>query len=212
MEKQMNVLVIAATEEEIQPFIHSHVEPRSSIEVLVTGVGMVATSFALGQKLAATPHYDLLLNVGIAGSFKRSIALGEVVYVYQDTFAELGAEDGEQFVDSVALGLAKHTFQGALAPDYPAFQGLRQCRGITVNTVHGHEETIDAIAQRLNPAVESMEGAAVFYAAHQAGLPAIQIRAISNYVERRNKASWQIPLAIENLNRWLKVFANSIDR
>ncbi|SEL50056.1 futalosine hydrolase [Parapedobacter koreensis] len=207
----MKVLIIAATEGEILPFIQSPDEQRSGIDVLVTGVGMVATAFALGQKLV-TANYDLLLNVGIAGSFDRAIALGEVVYVYQDTLAELGAEDGEQFMDSVALGLAKHTFQGALIPSYPVFQGLRQCCGITVNTVHGHERTIDGIIQRLNPTVESMEGAAVFYAAHQAGLPAMQIRAISNYVERRNKASWQIPLAIENLNRWLTAFVHSINR
>jgi futalosine hydrolase len=51
-----------------------------------------------------------------------------------------------------------------------------------------------------------MEGAAVFYACEQEGMPCAQIRAISNYVERRNKASWQVDLALKNLNDWLQKF------
>ncbi|SFC04831.1 futalosine hydrolase [Parapedobacter composti] len=166
---------------------------------------MVATAFALGRQLASKP-YKLLLNVGIAGSFDRSIALGEVVYVYQDTIAELGAEDGEHFLDSEAMGLAAHTFHSTAET---AVSALRKCRGITVNTVHGHEQHIEITLKRLAPQTESMEGAAALYAAQQAGIPAAQVRAISNYVERRNKASWQIGLAIDNLNHWLKNFAGT---
>src|SRR5690606_23292382 len=55
-------------------------------------------------------------------------------------------------------------------------------------------------------ALESMEGAAVFYACAQEELPCIQVRAISNYVEQRDKSSWKIDLAITNLNNWLQKF------
>lgn len=196
--------MIVATEGEISPFLRLPERHRAGTEVLITGVGMVATAFALGKKLAAA-QYDLLLNVGIAGSFDRSIPLGEVVCIYQDTFAELGAEDGDDFLNSDRLGLGQHMFEGA-HQGYPALNGLRKCRGITVNKVHGNAAAIAEIEQRLEPQTESMEGAAAFYAAHQLGLPAIQVRAISNYVERRNKANWKIPQAIENLNGWLRAF------
>ena len=53
---------------------------------------------------------------------------------------------------------------------------------------------------RLNPKIESMEGAAFFYACRKAGVPFIQIRAVSNYVEKRNRDAWQIGLAVKNLN------------
>ncbi|MNV96073.1 hypothetical protein D3C71_1910350 [compost metagenome] len=48
-----------------------------------------------------------------------------------------------------------------------------------------------------------MEGAAVFYAADKMTIPVIEIRGISNYVERRNRATWNIPLAIMNSNKAL---------
>ena len=58
---------------------------------------MTATAFALGRELA-TNQYDLAINLGIAGSFDRNIALGEVVEVTDDRFSELGAEDDEAFL------------------------------------------------------------------------------------------------------------------
>jgi len=48
--------------------------------------------------------------------------------------------------------------------------------------------------------VESMEGAAFFMACEQFEIPCIQIRAISNKVEKRNTANWDLSLAIKNLN------------
>lgn len=199
----MDILVVAATEAEILPFLGLSPQQRQGIDTLVTGVGMVATALAIGQRLAST-RYDLLLNVGIAGSFDKLIALGEVVCVVQDTFSELGVEDGDQFINSELLGLAQCTFISDQM--HTMLHGLRKCRAITVNTVHGNEHTINEVVNRLNPDTESMEGAAVFQAGHHFGVPVIQVRAISNYVERRNKANWQLPLAIDNLNRWLAAF------
>src|SRR5690606_8329037 len=113
-------------------------------------------------------------------------------------------EDGDRFIDSETLGLAPCTFISDQA--HALLHGLRRCRGITVNTVHASERTIDEVIKLLAPDTVSMEGAAVFHAAQHFGTPCIQVRAISNYVERRNKANWQLPLAIENLNRWLAAF------
>ena len=73
-------------------------------------------------------------------------------------------------------------------------------KGITVNTVHGNEKSITEIVNRLNPDVESMEGAAVFKVCNEFEVPCMQIRAISNIVEKRNKANWNMPLAVLNLN------------
>ena len=202
----MDVLVIAATEAEIKPFLGLPKEQRTGIDTLITGVGMVATALALGERLANT-RYNLLLNVGVAGSFDRSIPLGEVVRVVNDTFSEMGVEDGERFIDSEAAGLASNTFQSGYT--HPSVDSLRACRGITVNTVHGNDPTIEAVVGRLSPDIESMEGAAVFQAAQHFDIPALQVRAISNYVERRNKSNWQLAQAIGNLNNWLVEFAET---
>ena len=45
-----------------------------------------------------------------------------------------------------------------------------------------------------------MEGAACFMVCEKFNIPCMQIRAISNKVEKRNKAHWDLPLAIKNLN------------
>lgn len=44
-----------------------------------------------------------------------------------------------------------------------------------------------------------MEGAAFFYACLSAGVPCAQVRAVSNYVERRNRAAWKLGDAIAAL-------------
>ncbi len=220
----MKILVVAATKEEVGPLIGSgmfgaeseavsetshpdthtfHLVPRTSHptpHLLITGVGMTATAFALGRHLA-TNHYDLAINLGIAGSFDRNIPLGEVVEVIQDTFVELGAEDDTRFITLDALGFGKTIYKTeAHLANYYSQHKLWQVTAATVNTVHGEETSIAKLNQRSAPQLESMEGAAFFYACEQAGVPALQIRAVSNYVEKRNRDAWKIGLAVKNLN------------
>lgn len=169
--------------------------PTSNISFLITGVGMVATAFALGKELSNNP-YDLVINLGIAGSFDRSIALGEVVEVVEDTFAELGAEEDEIFLPLDQMGFGEVSFRASTH----AIFNFKRVRGITVNKVHGNDASIEKIIHRLDPQVESMEGAAVFYACKQFNTQCLQIRAVSNYVEKRNREAWKIGLAVKNLN------------
>jgi futalosine hydrolase len=180
------------------------------LEFLITGVGMVATAFNLGKHLA-NHTYDLAINLGIAGSFDRSIALGELLEITQDTLAELGAEDGQQFISIDQLGFGEGVFSaGARLADYYKNHPLKQATAITVNTVHGNEQSIRLITDRLKPQIESMEGAAFFYACRQFNLPSLQIRAVSNYVEKRNRDAWQIGPAVKNLNSFAADFIKQI--
>ena len=195
----MRILVVAATEVELGSLKSDLGSRTSEVDFLTSGVGMVATAFSLGKHLA-THHYDLIINLGIAGSFDRDIGFGEVVEVIQDRLSELGAEDDEAFLSIEALGFGESIFNtNARLSSYTA-QQLRQVTAITVNTVHGHELSIEKLTGRIQPQLESMEGAAFFYACKQAGVPCLQIRAVSNYVEKRNRDAWQIGLAIKNLN------------
>jgi futalosine hydrolase len=195
------ILIVAATEAEIEP-LNAHFVQKKPFDVLTTGVGMVATAYALGSHLAVK-KYDLVINLGIAGSFDRNIPLGEVVEVIADELSELGAENGELFMPITQLGFGESRYLASSALRYHT-QGvkLKTAHAITVNTVHGDEDSIQKIATRLAPQLESMEGAAFFYACEKAGLPCVQIRAVSNYVEKRNRDNWQIGLAIKNLNNF----------
>lgn len=202
----MKILIVAATEFEIAKSIPTLNDYQ--VEYLITGVGMTATAFALGSRLASET-YDLLLNVGIAGTFDRSQPLGTLVKVIQDSIFELGAEDHEEFIPIEKLGFGQSSFHEKL-PDITlksTYTRLQSVPGITVNKVHGNKNTIEFLRTIFVPdTIETMEGAAFFYAASQLNTPAIQVRALSNYVEARNTENWKISKAVEELNAWLVEF------
>lgn len=176
------------------------------VDVLTTGVGMIATAAWCSRTFAAE-HYDLALNVGLCGSFNASLAAPDVVHVTSDRIAELGAEDGDDFLTIHQLQLLgenefpfdRGMLVNANPPQLPPLAALRSVTGITVNTVHGNERSIAAIRDRFDPDVESMEGAAFMYASLVAGVPFAQVRAVSNAVVRRNRSEWRIDEAIRAL-------------
>jgi len=207
----MKTLVVAATKAELT-FLYQHfnlpdtdfVESKN-FDLLITGVGMVATAFALGRHLSS--KYSLVVNLGIAGSFDRDIALGTVLNITEDTFAELGAENEDEFLTIVDLGFGENHYNSTTTENI----NLPTVSGITVNCVTGSEKSIKNLINRLNPTTESMEGAAVFYACKQLNIKSLQIRSISNYVEPRNKDNWKIGLAIKNLNDWAISFIGEMN-
>jgi len=218
----MRILIVAATEDEVRSpksEVGSHIPglktqdsglKTQDLTFLITGVGMVATAFALGQHLANN-QYDLAINLGIAGAFDRNIELGEVLEITEDTFAELGAEDGDEFIPIDKLGFGTGVYKPlAKLSDLASSANLKTASAITVNTVNGNEASIKKITGRLNPQLESMEGAAFFYACKQMNMPCLQIRAVSNYVEKRNRDNWKIGPAIKNLNTFALNFLKQL--
>ncbi len=206
------MLIVAATYAELA-LTFKHFEwqkatfvKQANFDVLITGVGMTATAFALGQHL--NEAYSMVLNVGIAGSFDKTIALGTLVNSIEDTFSELGAEDGIDFIRIDDLGFGKSKFTSRFDLDNDLINNIPKVKSITVNTVHGAKDRIQQTIEQFNVKTESMEGAAVFYACEQLNIPALQIRAISNYIEQRNKENWKIGLAVKNLNDWLINYLN----
>jgi futalosine hydrolase len=179
---------------------------RHDIDLLTTGVGMVATAARCSRALATT-EYDVALNVGVCGSFDPALTPGAVVHVISDRIAELGAEDADRFLTIEELKLLDPSdgpFGGAelvnaSPPAGAALARLPRARGITVNTVHGNARSIAAVRERFAPQVESMEGAAFMYSCLLRGIPFAQLRAVSNVVETRNRASWRLAEAIANV-------------
>jgi futalosine hydrolase len=213
------VLVVAATEAEVSPFVTglrrvSAVGPRVTryqggsheIDVLISGVGMVATATWCSRVLSAE-QFDVALDLGVCGSFKPEIFPGSVVHVVSDRVAELGAEDGDAFLtiqQMKLLGDDEYPFTGgrlvnASPPVLGPLSKMRAVDGITVNTVHGNDDSIARVTRRFSPDVETMEGAAFMYACLIQGVPFAQVRAVSNMVERRNRAAWKLDEAIANL-------------
>jgi len=182
----MNVLIVAATKSEITS------DKIRDLPILITGVGMVNMAINLTKELNSN-DYDLVINMGVAGCFSDEIKIGDVVEVVEDCFSEIGFENGESFSELSEFDIkTKYKVEGKTR--------LIKVRGITVNTVHGNKNLIHNIVERLHPDTESMEGATVFKVCEEMKVPCIQIRSISNKVEKRNKELWNLDLAISNLN------------
>lgn len=205
----MDILISAATEEEIAPLREIWFR-KNKVEFLVTGVGMVATSYSITRTLLSK-SFNLALNTGLAGAFDRTLQIGEVVRVTEDILSEMGAEDGDDFLTLKALGLkGTDVLLNMDEMRIKELEGFRKVRGITVNTVHGNEASILRVIERYHPHIETMEGAAFFYVCGQCNIPSLQIRAISNYIEKRNKNNWDIPHALENMKQAVAMIIEKI--
>ena len=220
----MQTLIVSATFFEIEKLIedfefikikenfYSRNTETNSVDILVTGIGIAFTIYMLTKSLNKKT-YDLVLNAGIAGSFSDNLKIGDVVQVKNEEFADIGIRSKDSFSTLFEMGFIK-------ANEFPFVDGklkaanlkkqlipeLNQVNGITVNTVNGNKKEIEELKKKFDADIESMEGAAVFYVCQMEKIPFIQIRSISNYVEERNKESWDIPLAINNLMKTIKEY------
>ena len=217
------ITIIAATKMEIEPLItHFPFKIISSnlleflnndinIHILITGMGMLSTAANLAI-YALQNNRDLFINAGIAGAFDRNICIGTVLFVESETYGDFGVEDGDEFADFFDLGFLdkkEDAFQygkkeaiGEIK-NHPIIKNLKKVNSITVNKVHGNPKTIESLLKKYQPDIENMEGLAFYYVCYLLQKDCIEIRSISNYVEKRNKENWDIKGAIKNLNQTL---------
>ena len=218
----MQLLITAATGFEIAPLEewlqrccrridnYRYQLGSSQIDLLISGVGIPLSAFSFGR-LLARQSYDLAIQGGIAGALDRSLEIGQVVRVSTESFGDLGVEEADgSFTSAVSLGLIDANQPPFVNGELPALETdglpdfLPPVKGTTVSRVHGPEASIAAFRRRSDAQVESMEGACFAYACRMEQQPFLQIRAISNYVEARNRDNWNISLAVDNLNEVLK--------
>jgi futalosine hydrolase len=212
------MLLVAATLPEVLPVVKHfgiymaedkpgtviHI-PQIGADLLITGPGIASTLFHVTAALIRN-QYNLTVNLGIAGSFLAEPEVGSVNLVSKDRFADLGSESADGFVPGENLRFTRmqdFPFKnGWLVPDMPfSFPkiNLKTVVAITSDTVHSGPASVKKLKSLFAPAIETMEGAAFFFAAMQCHVPCLQIRAISNRVEPRDTAGWQPNLAISNL-------------
>lgn len=209
----MQILVIAATEAEIAPFIYTN----SHADVLVTGVGVPSTLYHL-QKRISQADYDCIIQAGIAGSFDAAYSPGSVTLVQQDCFADIGIEEKENYTPIFNTSFAdkdQFPFAGGwlINPhDLLSQSSLLKVTAVTVNKVSDRAVQTQQLIHHFNPHIESMEGAALHYVCLQEKIPFIQLRAVSNYVGERDKSQWKIKEAIQNLDAELQLLINQLTR
>jgi len=100
----MNVLVIAATEREligIKEISFDRVSLR--VQTAVTGVGLMPSTYAIMQLLTVS-RPDLIIQLGIAGSFTPSIELGTAVAIKKEMLADMGVYETGGYRDILRNG------------------------------------------------------------------------------------------------------------
>ncbi|CAM3288949.1 futalosine hydrolase [Deinococcus saxicola] len=178
--------------------------------VIVSGVGVVAAALATARALAEQ-NAGLVISAGIGGAYPSSGLLpGDLALSSEIIQADLGAWDGNQFLDFDDLGLSilpdsPHTGRFAVwaaAPEVARRTGARLGSLLTLSSVTGSSETAAFLEQRFPGALtEGMEGAGIAHAALLAGVPVLEVRGVSNAVGPRDRASWQIPQALAATRR-----------
>ncbi len=219
--RHKKALLVAATSTEansletikgIQVIPGGFIFADTEISLLVTGVGSVATAWALTKWISSNPKPDIAINIGIAGSYRQDLDIGEVVMPVSDCFADAGIDTGKDFLTLGEAGLEDpDSFpfrKGKIIAENifvaKAIRLVKPVNAITVNTSTGSTGNIEKLVEKFKPDIETMEGATFFYICSRGNIPFLALRSISNRIEPRNKDNWKISLALGNLSEKLK--------
>jgi nucleoside phosphorylase len=167
------ILVVAATARELEFVVGA--------ETLVCGIGPVESALATAEALAGV-RPTALLHIGIAGA--QTLEPPAVVLGSEAVYADvLDANSVFPRVDRVQ----------------PDSELLGRVRGLLPDAHVLPIATTGRVGGGTVCEVEAMEGFGVLRAAAHAGVPALEIRAVSNAVGEPDRTRWQIDAALAAL-------------
>jgi nucleoside phosphorylase len=168
----VSVLLVAATE----PELCGH-------PGLACGIGPVEAAAATARAIERE-RPDAVLHVGLAGA--RGLELGTLVVGTEAVYADLTAAIpvvSRVEPDPTLLAAIRRTFS-----DAPA---------LPIATSAAVSSPSNSLLQSVS--VEAMEGFGVLRACELAGVPAIEVRAISNELGEPDRARWDLELGLATL-------------
>ena len=164
-----NVLLVAATDIELCE------QPG-----FVCGIGPVEAAAATARQIASNPP-SAVVHVGIAGG--RGITPGGLVIGSEAVYIDISAE----------IPIVDH-----VQPDPELLAKVREAAPDALVLPIGTSGAVGGVSDdRLR--VEAMEGFGVLRACELAGVPAVEIRAISNELAEGDRSRWRIGRALEAL-------------
>lgn len=191
-----------------------------SLLYMTSGMGKVNAAHA--ATLIISQHRPaLIVNFGIGGAYPSAgLAIGDVAVATKEIYADEGiwTAEGLQTLDATGIPLLRLGHR-SFFNEFPLNsrrtgklpgKKLIACWGkniginiktgpfATVSACTGTQQRAEEIERRFGVICENMEGAAVAHICALYGTPLIEIRGISNIVEERNRASWNIDTAAEH--------------
>ena len=200
----MNVLVVTAVAAEAEA-----IGNPAGAKVVVGGVGRTNAAAATTAALLRDGPFKAVISAGVGGILPGAdLAIGDILVADACIYAEEGLETPEGFLDMEAMGFPLGDFPGNRVPVDTTL--LATCRNsyatgpiATVATCAGTDALASRVAQRTGALAEAMEGAAVVHAAGLVGVPAIEVRAMSNTTGDRDGQTWDLQAALDALGRAL---------
>ena len=198
----------------------------------VSGMGKVNAAHAAALLLTRYDPQALVL-FGIGGAYPSSGArVGDIALAKEEIAGDEGVLTQEGFKDAEYIGIPLlKTATSVIYSTYPAperlvkqsLQSLLACRVmdrskihigtfVTLSTCTGTAERADELERRYHGLCENMEGAAVAQVAELHGVPWLEVRGISNIVENRDLAKWDIPRAVAVAQRAVRHIVENWER
>jgi len=210
----------------VPPEVYEGMIGTTRILYAVTGIGKVnaasATAALLERSLPA-----LLINTGCAGAYHGcGLAVGDLAIASHEIFGDEGVKTPKGWESLRLIGIPVLERSGMrLYNEFPlSGQATERAaalagslgnaatvgRFVTVSTCSGTRKRGDEMARRFGAVAENMEGGAVAQVAMAYGVECIEVRGISNMVEDRDLATWDIPLAVERVQEFVVKFIETL--
>lgn len=184
-----------------------------------TGIGKVNAAIAATLLMERYPP-DLLVNTGCGGAFPGGgLGVGDLAIADSECFADEGVQAPEGWQGIELIGIPLFEGRGERVFNRVALDGGRaqetlSCAGahgfragvgpfLTVSTCSGTDLQAAELLRRFPGLCENMEGAAVAQVALIYGVPFLEVRGISNMVEDRDLARWDLKGAVKEVQRFL---------
>jgi futalosine hydrolase len=171
-------------------------------EVVVSGIGAVASAAATSTALVLRDPYDLVISAGIGGGFRtHGVELGELVVA-----DEIFYVDYVRPPDVEVLGVEPTAWTPTVFPAPDSFVSAvrdathaRRGAVLTITAMTDSHERESWLAKQYPSAIaEAMEGAGVAFAAWRWNVPCGEVRTISNFVGQVF-GEWEKESALERL-------------
>ncbi len=200
----MRILIVTAVQLEADA-----IGPIENAQIIVSGIGRTNAAAAMTEAIFKDGPFDFVFSVGLAGALPGGeLEIGDIVVASVCVYVEEGLYTPDGFQDMTGLGLSLGGFKGNAVPVDPNMLVMLDAlyrTGLiaTVATCSGTDEAAREVVRRTGAIAEAMEGAAVVHAAARLGIPAGELRAISNTTGDRNNQRW-------DLSRGLSALGNAV--
>jgi futalosine hydrolase len=188
----------------------------SCVVMTVSGIGKVNAAHA-ATRLILDHAPAQIWNIGIGGAYPSSgLGIGDIAVAEREIYGDEGVLQKEGLTGLSLLGIPllkkgrKKYFNefildrklmqkaaGLRSPEMPSFR-VKSGPFVTVSACTGTVARAREIEERFHAVCENMEGAAIAHICTRYDVPMVEMRGISNIVEDRDRARWNIRLAADN--------------